>query len=256
VRRTITLTLGARKFSLGLAALAAGAALALAVSSADADAPATASITAKDPYSFDNGSGASSVTIAQGGTVSFSYPKGSSLHNVRFDTQPTSCSGMPDVPAGPGWKGSCRFDSPGTYTFICGQHYFMTGKVDVVDPNAPPPTNTTEPPAPSMKVAERQRGATVRGSVRTPAGPSRIAVTAFAARSALAAGKARRVRIGSRTKQSAGTGRTGFALTINRAARRALHRRHRLAVSLRIVVTPTGGKAVTKTAAIVLREKR
>ena len=49
--------------ALCLAALAAGAGLAVAVASAGADEPTTASITAKDPYSFDNGSGGSSARI-------------------------------------------------------------------------------------------------------------------------------------------------------------------------------------------------
>jgi plastocyanin len=254
VRRTIALTLRARQLPLCIAALAAGTALALAVASADAGAPATASITAKDPYSFDNGNGASSVTIATGGTVSFRYPKGSSLHNVRFATQPASCSGMPDAPAGPGWSGSCRFDSPGTYSFVCGQHYFMTGEVRVVDPNAPP-TGTTGPPAsPSVKVKRRQVGTVVRGSVTTPEGPSTIAVTAFAPKRAVAA-RAKRVKIGSVRKTSKGTGATAFRLRVNRAARKAIRRRHRLAVTIRIAITPPYGYTTTKSMAVVLREK-
>jgi hypothetical protein len=77
--------------------LAAGGALAFAVASAGADAPMTASITAKDPYNFDNGSGGNSVTIAKGGSVTFSYPPGGgSSHNVVFGAgQPTSCTDMP-----------------------------------------------------------------------------------------------------------------------------------------------------------------
>jgi plastocyanin len=247
-----------RHLSLHLAAIGAGTALALAVASADAGAPPTASITAKDPYSFDNGGGASSVTIARGGTVSFSYPKGSSLHNVRFDTQPTSCSGMPALPAGPGWSGSCRFDSPGTYSFYCGQHYFMTGKVEVVDPNAPP-TGTTGPPGgvvgpPSVKVARRQVGTVIRGTVTTPGGPSKIAVTAFARKRAVAA-RAKRVKVGSVRKTSKGTGSTAFRLPVNRAARKAIHRRHRLALTIRIAVTPPDGYPTTRSMAVVLRAK-
>ncbi len=244
-----------RHLPLYLAAVAVGAALALAVASADAGAPTTASITAKDPYSFDNGNGASSVTIATGGTVSFRYPKGSSLHNVRFATQPASCSGMPDAPAGPGWSGSCRFDSPGTYSFVCGQHYFMTGEVKVVDPNAPP-TGTTGPPAsPSVKVKRRQVGTVVRGSVTTPDGPSTIAVTAFASRRAVGA-RTKRVKVGSVRKTSKGTGSTSIRLAVSRAARRAIHRRHRLALTLRIAITPPYGYTTTKSKAVVLRDKR
>jgi hypothetical protein len=240
-----------------------------------------ASITAKDPYSFDNGTGGSDVTVAMGGTVSFGYPTGSNTHNVVFGgSKPTSCTDMPDNPSTPGWSGSCSFDTPGTYSFHCGLHSFMTGKVEVVDPNAPTtgttepsptdtggsPTDTNPPPGygyPSggesspatVKVPRRQQGTVVRGSVTTPSGPSRIVVRAFAARSALASKRARRMRIGSVTTSSKGTGATAFALRVNRAARRALHRRSRLTVSLRIAITSVTGSAVTKTKSVVLRER-
>ena len=93
----------------------------------------TASITAKDPYNFDNGSGGNSVTIAKGGSVTFSYPSGGgSSHNVVFGAaQPTSCTDMPATASPSPWSGSCTFDAYGTYTFHCGLHSFMTGTVDV-----------------------------------------------------------------------------------------------------------------------------
>ena len=94
-----------RQLALCLAALAAGAALAVVVASAGADEPMTAGITAKDPYSFDNGSGGNSVSIAAGGTVTFSYPTGASSHNVVFDpAQPTSCHDIPPSASPPGWS--------------------------------------------------------------------------------------------------------------------------------------------------------
>jgi plastocyanin len=263
--------------SLCLAAVAAGAALALAVASSGAAAPDTASIEAYD-YGFkDPDTNLNSTTVAMGGTVAFSYPAGgTSSHNIVFDTsQPSSCTQtagadvgpvppLPAAPSGAGWAGTCTFNSAGRFAFHCGLHAFMTGAVEVVDPNAPA-TGTTAPPGetqptpgelapPGVKVAHRQRGTVVRGSVTTPAGPSHIVVRAFVAKRAPAA-RARQVRIGSVTKDSKGTGKTAFALRINRAARRALHRRHRLAVNLRIAVTPAAGPAVTKTVAVTLREK-
>jgi plastocyanin len=254
------------QLALCLAALAAGAGLAVAVASAGAEEPMTASITAKDSY-FDNGSGGSTVSIAQGGTVTFSYPSGLSAHNVVFDTaQPTSCQDMPPDATPPGWSGSCTFGAYGTYTFRCELHSYMTGRVEVPDPN-PPPTGTTGPtgpsptetggeltPPPAVKVAQRQSGTVVRGSVTTPAGPSMIAVTALVAKSALAS-RARLVRVGALKKHSTGTGRTSFAVRVRRSARRALHRRHRLAVTMRIAVTPDAGTAFKKTVTVVLREK-
>jgi plastocyanin len=254
------------QLALCLAALAAGAGLAVAAASAGAEEPMTASITAKDSY-FDNGTGGNAVRIAKGGSVSFGYPSGTYPHNVVFDTaQPTACQDMPPDPAPPGWAGGCTFDAYGTYAFHCGLHPYMTGKVEVPDPN-PPPIGTTGPtgpsptetggeltPPPAVKLAQRQSGVVVRGSVGTPAGPSTITVTALVARGALAS-RARLVRIGALTKHSIRTGSTSFALRINRAARRALHRRHRLALMVRIAVTPDAGTAFEKTVKVVLREE-
>lgn len=230
------------------------------MASAGADVPTTGSITAKDPYSFDNGSGGSSVNIALGGSVTFAYPSGASYHSVVFDTAQPSCTDLPSTPSAPGWSGSCTFDSAGTYAFHCGLHSFMTGKVEVVDPNAPS-TDTGPGPTfgymtpPVAKVARRQTGPVVRGKVTTPSGPARIAVTAFAARRAVAT-RTRRVKIGSVTTRSNGTGPTAFSLKVNRTARRALHRRRRLTVSLRIGITPDAGTATRMSATVVLREKR
>jgi len=113
-------------------------------------------------------------------------------------------------------------------------------------------------------VSRRQRGTVVRGSVTTPAGPSLIVVTAYVTKRTLGTQRALgthrakhvvRVRVGSQTKRATGTGKTTFAVKLNKTARRALHRRHRLAVTLRIVVTPQGGQAVAKTASVALRER-
>ena len=65
----------------------------------------------------------------------------------------------------------------------------------------------------------------------------------------------KRVRVGSQSKRSTGTGKTSFAVALNMAARRALHRRQRLEVGLRIVITPPGARAFTTNVAVVLRER-
>ncbi|HEY6781288.1 MAG TPA: plastocyanin/azurin family copper-binding protein [Thermoleophilaceae bacterium] len=314
-----------RQLALTLAALAAGTALALAVAAVGpvdaAPAPQTASFTAVD-FAWTAAGEDNATTIAAGGTVTFGYPSGGSAHNVNFaGLSPTSCTQtagpdvgavppLPAVPSGPGWSGACRFDTPGTYLFVCGLHSFMTGTVEVVDPTAtgttgtgttttgttttgttttgPTPTGTTtgppgtvpadsappsdptpsEPlpapggsPAPSARsrvsVARRQRGAILRGAVTTPSGRSQIAVTAFSSNRALAKRRpkhVRQVRVGSLSKRLTGIGKTSFALRLNVAAQRALHRRHRLVVDLRIVVTPLGGRAGATSVTVVLRD--
>jgi plastocyanin len=270
-----------------------------AVAPVDAAAPQTANITAVDfDWQVAGGTG-TTATIAVGGTVAFSYPSGMSAHNVDFagGSSPTSCtqtagtnSGavppLPAVPAVPGWSGTCRFDTPGTYTFVCDQHSSMTGAVVVEATPTTPGTTTTgttttgttgtgpaattpgEPTAasgvaasrlaPRVTVAHRQRGAVLRGAVTTPAGRSQIVITAFISNRALAERRpkhVRRVRVGSQSRRSTGTGKTSFAVALNAAARRALHRRHHLDVALRIVVTPPGARAVTTNVAVVLRDR-
>jgi plastocyanin len=194
---------------------------------------------------------------------------------------------LPAVPTTAGWSGTCRFDTPGTYAFHCHLHPLsMQGTIYVVDPSGPPPpptTTTTQtatttapgqtypqpggstPPSGGgsvgrlrVTVAHRQRGVVVHGVVTTPGGRSRVAVTAFASNRALARQPPRdvhQVRVGSRRIRSSVTGSASFAVTLNAAAQDALDRRGRLAVELRIVVTPPSGRRVTKTIDVSLRER-
>jgi plastocyanin len=128
-------------------------------------AAAEASIVAFD-NGFRDGSQSdpadNTVQITAGETVSFSYPSGSSGHNVKFDAaQPASCTQtagpplgpVPPLPAfavGPGWSGDCRFDTPGTYTFFCTAHPDMKGTVEVTAGATPTPTATaTASPTPT-----------------------------------------------------------------------------------------------------------
>jgi plastocyanin len=123
-------------------------------------APGTASFTAVDMGSshfwYVTGTTSTQATIAQGGTVTFSYPSGSSRHNVDFGSgpQPSSCtqtagpnSGavppLPHVPTAPGWSGSCTFNNAGTYIFICDLHPNMISTIIVQAPEATTSTSRT-----------------------------------------------------------------------------------------------------------------
>lgn len=278
----------ARHLLLSLVASAAGVGVALVVAGVApvaAAPPSTASIEAYDRGFRDPANpNQTQVTIAVGGTVSFAYPTGNDFHNVVFDaSQPTSCTqtagtnsgAVPPLPANgdvAGWAGSCQFNTPGTYAFHCSVHpTIMTGAVIVeaattTDTNTAPtnsstgPTSTTNTTAsllalPRVTITRHQRGVVVRGTVTTPTAGSRIVATAFSSNRALAKHRpkhTRRVRVGSQTKTSTGTGKTPLAVSLNAAARRALHRRHRLRVDVRVVVTPPSAHPVTTTVTVVL----
>lgn len=149
----------AKQAVLAAAVALVGAVVAITIavpSSSVADAPSSASFIAKD-FEFDaNGTSTSSATITVGGTVSFSYPSGNSMHNVDFSggPLPTSCTvtaggyetsalALPADAEDPGWSGTCTFDRPGRYTFICDMHPFMTGTINVVGAAATTSTPTT-----------------------------------------------------------------------------------------------------------------
>ena len=284
-----------RRVVAGLAALAAGTGTAYAVcgpAAVGASAPSTASVTAVDFDWSMPGAADYTDTIAAGGSVTFSYPAGVSIHNVDFTGGgPTACtqtagasvgpvSPLPAMPEAPGWSGTCRFDTPGTYLFVCDNHNYMKGTIVVEGRGTSTSTTTTSgsttaagtstapgdqtpgagtstsggssssPARPRVSVAHRQRGAVLRGTVTTPAGRAQIKVTAYLA------GHGSRIRVGSQTKHSKGTGTTAFAVKLDPAGRRALMRAHRLAVDLRVDITPAAGRPVTtKTVAVALRDR-
>ena len=133
-----------------------GAVTAALPSLASGDAPSSASFTATDFAWQVSGGTATEATIAEGGTVTFGYPSGANDHNADFGTgaQPASCaqtagtvSGtvppLPHVPTPPGWSGTCTFSTPGTYTFHCDKHAFMTGTIVVQSTTTTATTTTT-----------------------------------------------------------------------------------------------------------------
>jgi plastocyanin len=246
------------------------------------DAPSTASIVASD-FAWKTDAGAApDVTVGVGGAVGFSYPSGSSQHNVVFTgAQPSECqtitgpaSGsrapLPTSPSGLGWSGICRFDTAGTYPFVCGMHPGMTGSVTVggttggppPPPPPPPPGASPPPPPPSSaaaagsapRVTAIQHGFAVRGSVAVRTARSRLQTRARASRVAVSGGhRAGTVSIGSQLRRSVAAGRASFAVKLSAAARKALHRHGRLAVTVTITVTPPTGKAYTGTRKVSMR---
>jgi plastocyanin len=283
----------------GALAVTIGAAIAVipGIARSESPPPATAAFTASDIAGssvygehrwYVAGSTATQVTVAQGATVTFSYPTGNSQHNVDFSAggaAPSACtqaagasSGavppLPHTPTRAAWSGSCTFNTPGTYVFQCDEHpYEMKGTI-VVQPIAQPPTNTgpsgtamstTPPPAGSgpqntlgggaIHLLSRQRGTSVHGSVLVAQSGSTLEVDALAHAAGLArAHRLSQVRVGRLVRSSLKAGRVSFAVAVDARARRALRRHRRLALQLRLTLTGPGGQALTRTLAVVLHQ--
>ena len=210
----------------------------------------------------------------------------SSCTQTTGPTSPPPNLPMPSAPTTQAWSGNCTFNTATTYSFVCQAHSNMTGTVQVVnpppgggDPPPPPPPgggnpppgggggsggggggggndpggSPTQPGSTSIKFARKQTGTTLRGSVTAAAG-AKIVVTALVSNRFLSTSrpkKVKKVSVGSQTKRSTGA-KISFAVKLSKAARKALKSRDKLSVTLRIVVTPSGGKATTKTVAVKL----
>ena len=91
----------------------------------------------------------SSITIAQGDTVKWTWAGPDTNHSVTsnpgqvdsFDSDPGRTPSSLDHP--PGDTFSHTFNTPGTFTYLCKVHSFMTGKVVVNGPAGPDTTPPT-----------------------------------------------------------------------------------------------------------------
>jgi plastocyanin len=118
-----------------------------------------------------------------------------------------------------------------------------------------PVTATTTTTVPDMKavlapaasrlvVASTQRGTSVRGSIVIARSRSRLKVTVLAGRAT----------VGTLSK-TAGAGKASFSISVSlgRSSRRALHRAHRLTLTVKVLVTPATGPPYTATRQTVLK---
>jgi hypothetical protein len=288
VPKKLYLLAGRGKYLAAAVAALLGLAVAVLPGLAAGSPANTGAFTAVD-YAWNAGGGGHSVTIAQGGTVSFSYPSGASVHNAAFDSaQPTSCTQtagtstgkvppLPNPAAAPGWSGSCTFNTPGTYTFHCQIHPNMIGTVVVqasgtttgttTTPSTTTTTTTSATPAHSpssplagsqakaISIAAVQHGPAVRGSVkvsRAGAGGS-LTVDAFAPARSLRGKGHGLVRAAHVARSPLRAGVNRFAAMLTAAARRAV-RHHKLALSVAVTVrSPAGAKASAKRAVLLRR---
>jgi plastocyanin len=231
------------------------------------------SFTAIDYAWQANGTDGTTVTVTPGQTVSFGYPAGTTTHNVDFTgKQPTQCTGLTPYPRPKGWTASCTFDAPGSYPFVCDVHPGMQGTVVVSapasltptatptpDPGADPVATPTPPPLGSgsgpstsptatpvttlkLKLAAKQKGTHLRGTVTVERASSRLEVTV----------KSGKTKAGTWLKRSARKGTVAFSVPLNAKARRTLKAKRRLKLTVTVALTPPGGKLLTKRASTVV----
>ncbi len=241
---------------------------------------------------WTSGSGANpepalKVTIAAGGGVMFTDHDASTAAAVVWVGSAPACTGVP-ASAMTNWEGKCTFATPGTYKFesstlfkeaqsAYGNNLDYTKYEIVVEGSTTTtttttgttgttttPTTTTSPGSPesplagsesqAVKVAKSQRGGSVKGSLQISkaGGGDRLEVDLLATTASLAkAGHAMQV-VGRFVSASVGAGQRPFSVKLDAKAKRALKRRHRLALKVRITLTPAHGQTTSVTRSVTL----
>ncbi len=231
-----------------------------------------------------SGSPASKVTIATGGEVTFT-DKASTTATVVWTGSTPVCTGVP-TSAMTGWEGKCKFEQPGTYKFESSTLWPEYTKYEIVvegvatgttpttpttttpttTPTTTMPTTPTTPSEPShgspleggskaLKLADNQHGSTVHGSIKVSQAGSggRLEVGLFAADASLA--KARhsgQVRVGRLVRSSLTAGSVSFSVPLSAKGKAALRHHRRLALTVKITLTPVHGATVTVTRGVVV----
>jgi plastocyanin len=226
-----------------------------------------------------------SVTIASGGTVTF-VDHASTAAAVVWTGSAPACTSVP-TSAITGWEGKCKFEQPGTYKFESSTLWPEYTKYEVVvegaatgttptTPTTTTPTTTTPSPtggsgsgaaSPSsplvgsaseaVKLARTQHGSSVHGSLeisQTGVG-GRLEVDLLASGASLAkAGHSPQVRVGRLVRTSLYAGTTSFTVPLNAKGKATLRRHRRLALTVKITLTPQYGAAVTVTHRVLLQD--
>jgi plastocyanin len=232
------------------------------------------------------------ASVEAGGAVTFQDTSAVVPHGVVWETgnpETPACDGVPLNEGETDWKGSCTFAKAGIYKYYCYVHGMeMSGTINVgssgttttaptttTTPGGTTPTSPTVPPrepnpeqtpgsplagsaANAIRLARIQHGNSVSGSVEvSQAGVgARLEVDLLTSSASL--GKARhstRVRVGHLLRSAVKAGKLSFRVTLDAQGRAALHRNRRLALTVKITLTPENGKAVKLTRGIVVHRQ-
>ncbi len=230
------------------------------------------------------------ATVGAGGVVTLSNPS-EVPHGVEWvggPEKPACSAGVPvgtsEGASGTKWSGTCTFAKAGVYTFYCTVHHAaMTGTITV---SASGSTSTEMPPMPSpggstppvgsqpggsgspsaggspfvggahaLKLATVQHGRSVHGSidVSSAGANGELEVNLLATTASLAkTHRPSQVRVGSFSRSSVRAGVVSFTVGLTARGRSALRRHKRLALTVRIVLTPFYAAPVSMTKSIVL----
>ncbi|HEV7584875.1 MAG TPA: hypothetical protein VGO14_03755 [Solirubrobacteraceae bacterium] len=283
--------MGLRRYAFLLVCALLGAAVAVlpAVAGSETAPPTITAINSegiyKEQHHYWSPAG---VTVAPGAVVSFSNPSSEVRHGVEWTGGPATpgCTGVPGSLGAYGWHGECTFTQPGSYYFRCTVHPTeMSGVVTVSSggstttttttgtPSSAGTTTTTQTtPAPlvqsaplallagpasqAVRLATRQHGRSVRGSVDvSPAGSGGRLEVDLLARPATLGGAvhATQMQVGRLIRSPLTAGIVSFKVTLNTRAGRALRAHHRLALTVRILLRSAQGAALRISRAVVLR---
>jgi hypothetical protein len=240
------------------------------------------------PGSGSNPEPASKVTIATGGEVKFA-DNANTAATVSWTGPAPACSGVP-ASAMTKWEGTCKFEQPGTYKFESptlfndgADNYTKyeivvesatTATTPITTTTTTPTSTTTSPTTPSepshgspleggsraLELAGSQRGSTVHGSIEvSQAGVGgRLEVGLSAAGASLVkAGHSKRhskqMRVGRLMLSSLKAGNVSFSVPLSTKGKAALRHHRRLALTVKITLTPLHGAAVTVTRGVVMQ---
>ena len=176
-------------------------------------------------------------------------------------TMPTTTMTSPPPPTETMTAPTTTMPTPTTPTATTSTQPSSGGGTTV--PTATTPGSIETPPPPgggsplaTLALANAQHGDAVHGTVQIPAadGGARLEVELLAQGASLA--KVKRLsssRVGRLVRSSAPAGTVSFTVSLDAQAKRALRQHHKLALTVKIVLTPKHGAAMTLTRSVVVR---
>jgi hypothetical protein len=227
---------------------------------------------------------ASKLAVAAGGEVAFTDNANTKANIAWVGTAPACSPSVPVSPTPPqaSWEGKCKFEQPGTYRFESatlfnggpGEDYtkyeiVVEGAATGTTPTTPTtPATPTTPTTPNetghasplvggtkaLALAHSQLGSTVHGSIEVSEAGSggRLEVGLFVAGPApVKTGHPRQVRVGRVVRSPVKAGRVSFSVPLTSRGRTSLRRHRRLALTVKVMLTPAHGEPVTVVRGVV-----